>query len=501
MNKKLIKQEEQPVYAEIPSRPVATITQGKKTNRLVKGVNNYFGELKYKLNNNEIPTGKYTIPAVFLAAATGPSLIKSLVFNPIGFAKGLGWSIAGGEGVNAGSKIITGKTWGENVNELTGLDEDIADYTNVGYLLGPKVGKTLKNGISKVINKPAVYEILPNGKEVKLSKFNKKLIDQSNIYDISSNSKLPQKKTLPIKETLTNLQLKFVNNIFGKKPNIVSQFIPDKKSLYNFGEQSIPSNYLRSRLETGGWDKLGISEDSYIMIPKTHRLNNSISAKYIDLKPVYNNDDFFKVNTRKFILSSLMKKAPTTISSSHYDPSTSSVYINENDWEKIIEPQIKKLLDTHPDLIRNLKNISRSHEDFHLTHHSSMMQEKNRNKLNDLDVLTKISEDKVEFPGFDYNTLDDVTRKYFTRSRGTEMMARFSQLRDYYGIYDSNQPLTLKQWNHAKQHYPYNNNMREFFNGVIDPKTFLNYMNKIVPISAAAIYGLSNITENKENEE
>ena len=58
--------EEQPVYAKIPPRPVATITQGRKTNRLVKGINNYFGELKYKLNNNEIPTGKYTIPAVFL---------------------------------------------------------------------------------------------------------------------------------------------------------------------------------------------------------------------------------------------------------------------------------------------------------------------------------------------------------------------------------------------------------------------------------------------------
>lgn len=159
---------EEYVYATIPPRPVETITQGRKTNRLVTGINNYFGELKYKLNNNEVPTGKYTIPAVFLTAATGPALLKSLITNPIGFAKAFGLSIAGGEGVNAGSKMLTGKTWGENISELTGLDQDVADYTNVGYLLGPKMGKIIKNGFSKAINRPKAWEILPDGTEKRI---------------------------------------------------------------------------------------------------------------------------------------------------------------------------------------------------------------------------------------------------------------------------------------------------------------------------------------------
>jgi hypothetical protein len=49
---------------------------------------------------------------------------------------------------------------------------------------------------------------------------------------------------------------------------------------------------------------------------------------------------------------------------------------------------------------------------------------------------------------------------------------------------DSNQPLTLEQWEHAKKYYPFDNDMQEFFDAVVDPKKFLEYMNKVVPISA-----------------
>jgi hypothetical protein len=47
---------------------------------------------------------------------------------------------------------------------------------------------------------------------------------------------------------------------------------------------------------------------------------------------------------------------------------------------------------------------------------------------------------------------------------------------------DSNQPLTLEQWEHAKKYYPFDNDMQEFFDAVVDPKKFLEYMNKIVPV-------------------
>ena len=463
---------EQYVYATIPPRPVETITQGRKTNRLVQGINNYFGELKYRLNNTEPIPGKYTLPAVFLAASTGPALVKTIVTNPTGFLKTLGLSFIGGKSVDAASKAITDKTWGENISDLTGLDTDIADYTNIGYFIGPKLFKSTKGLIKKLINRPQAWEILPDGTKVKLP------TESVKYHQEIPSPKLPQER------------------LFGSKSTKSSQFIPNEQTLYEFGERYKPSTYFEHRLKTGGWDKLGISNESYIMIPKNHRLaTNEFTAKSLGIEPMFGNDDFVKVNTRKFILSMINRKPNSTTSGSYYNGGNQDVYIDSKDWTELIEPQIKDLLDTHPDLRQNLEDIVKAHELFHFTHLSGKLQGRYRNNVNNTNIISEIPSNKVSFHGVDYNLLDDEMRDYFTRSYGTEMMARFSQLRDFFGIYDSKQPLTIEQWNYAKKHYPFNNDMRQFFNCVTDPKKFLKHMNKIVPIS---VYGLLNINDDEE---
>lgn len=47
-----------------------------------------------------------------------------------------GAGMLGGYGVDKASEYFTGKTWGQNMSELTGLPEPVADFTNFGYMLG-----------------------------------------------------------------------------------------------------------------------------------------------------------------------------------------------------------------------------------------------------------------------------------------------------------------------------------------------------------------------------
>ena len=99
--------------------------------------------------------------------------------NPTGTLKTMGKSMLGGIGVDATLNTTVGKDWGEVVHDLTGLDEDVADFTNVGYVLGPSafnlvkhLGKRVLNGgnniIKNFIYRPKAWEILPDGTEVKL---------------------------------------------------------------------------------------------------------------------------------------------------------------------------------------------------------------------------------------------------------------------------------------------------------------------------------------------
>lgn len=458
----LVKQQEFPQHLTVPEIDHGTITQGKKVNPIIRGINNYFGELKYAINNGEIPTGKYTIPATIIAAYSLPVIGKAIITNPLSTAKTFGKSILGGVGVDAALNATTGKDWGENIHDLTGLDKDVADYTNAGYFLGPSIfnaGKRVltggKNVIKNLIHKPKAWEVLPDGTEIVVP------IDKA-----------------PIAEVVTEST--------GRKG-----FTPDLKSLTAFGERVRPQTLLQYRLESGGYDKLGIGENTSIIIPENHRF-----AQLSTLNPNNFVNGFVKVDGKKFINRTFSQKPNDTKYKSNYDPHNQDIYVDPNAWEDIVEPEVMEIIKNNPDLLENFKNMTKTHELFHLTQLAKKIQAHPKDKAAWKNAIKQLREDTIEFPGVDYNKLPEYVSQYFKSASGTEMMARFSQLRDYYGIYDSSVPLTLEQWNHAKKHYPYNNNMEEFFDCITDPKTFIDYMNKIVPVFTAL--GLLNNNTNEE---
>lgn len=62
--------------------------------------------------------------------------IKNTITNPNTYkeiAKSIGSGIAGGTAVNAVSELATGKTWGENMAQSTGMSADLGEWTNPGF--------------------------------------------------------------------------------------------------------------------------------------------------------------------------------------------------------------------------------------------------------------------------------------------------------------------------------------------------------------------------------
>ena len=108
-----------------------TITQGEYNNsisrNIVRPINNYFRELKYDLSQENIPKGKYTIPAAILGGVGIGSLFDIPIFVNAA-------AIGGAEGANltanGASRIITGRNLAQNVSKYTGLDIEPAEIVS-----------------------------------------------------------------------------------------------------------------------------------------------------------------------------------------------------------------------------------------------------------------------------------------------------------------------------------------------------------------------------------
>lgn len=109
-----------------------TVSEKKETLAPIQAVNNYVGELKYDMSQGNIPKGKYTWPLAALAT-TGVGQFLAAPVTTLGGAAG---GYLGGKAFDAGSNLITGKPWAENVNNWTGLDKNAAEITNPGTILG-----------------------------------------------------------------------------------------------------------------------------------------------------------------------------------------------------------------------------------------------------------------------------------------------------------------------------------------------------------------------------
>lgn len=117
----------------------AELREAENVNPIVNTINQYFREGKYTLNNNKVPTFKYSAPIVLLGGATGGAAIQA----PLAFLSSMGGAYVGEKAVDYSTKLATGKSWAENIHNWTGLDKEPAVMTNPGAFIGGTIGGTL----------------------------------------------------------------------------------------------------------------------------------------------------------------------------------------------------------------------------------------------------------------------------------------------------------------------------------------------------------------------
>lgn len=136
--------------------------------------------------------------------------------------------------------------------------------------------------------------------------------------------------------------------------------------------------------------------------------------------------------------------------------------------EDAFRPQGIVLMDSNHPLVRQNPSIAMSHELDHAIHFPAEKPE-----------------------GFDFSMFDDGTQQYFLRNNGSDLAARGSQIKDWYGITDPNQPITEEMLRNAAQNYVketgFDNDMSIFFKGIKDWKAAAKWLTKY-----ASMYTLIN---------
>ena len=256
---------------------------------------------------------------------------------------------------------------------------------------------------------------------------------------------------------------------------------------------------VRERLANGGFDKLGIGPDDYISIPKNHPLaplGELVKSDFTDgAKPT---------NPNIFALKTFLNTTPEHIRinaktflnelKTILDPLDSSVKeggANYNLMEKIIRsPMFGKYFKMN----QKYKNSVDAHEFWHAVDDVLKNLNKKPQPLANLAISNFFRRNEsVEVPGIDFSKIPQTVQDYFKGHDFTELKARLTQLKNYFGIKNPHQPITVDQWNYARRHYVNDmggdNNMQQLFRSVIDPKAFLDWINPKV----ASTVGLTSI--------
>lgn len=99
-------------------------------------------------------------------------------------------------------------------------------------------------------------------------------------------------------------------------------------------------------------------------------------------------------------------------------------------------------------------------------------QSKNVMVSHEVDHVIHTPNEKPEGNGFDFSKLSDEAREYFSYENGTEIAARGSQVKDYFGMTNDAQRITPEMLEYAKRHYVedygVDNNMSDFFSSITD---------------------------------
>lgn len=436
---------------------------------IVKG---YSGEIKQdnrsstrrfldqQMKNNKTPLGYITqtvLPSAAVAGTLvygGPAIINGIrtaVSNPSTATKTLvKEGIKGGVGavaLNAASKATTGKTWGEQVAQSTGVSSGLGEFTNPGFVLGSpayNIGKNLYSKGPKYIFDNLPYKTIDNvqGSISKIKNdaitFLKTPINENPIKAIKNRHKSLQVGKTP------RTDIQYDNNIYYNTHSTSIQDIDDPISQIR--------RRLRTRMNNKNYvysypnDGIGIYLDNNMYNPDY--IISQIPVKdYLSLKDVYK----MGVDKHSGLRDKIINAIQTPINYLKVNTEPAFAYTGGDRFIKVNKKALKDFGFDYPTTL--------SHEYNHALRNRSLDDGKLQRHL-----------------GFNYDHLAPTYRNYL--SSPTEIEARGTQLKNYF----NSDVITPDMLKYASQHYVpdtnMDNNMYQFFSGIKDWNLAANYLSK-----------------------
>lgn len=441
-------------------------------------VSGYSGEIKQddrssarryldqQMQNNQTPLGYITqtvLPSAAVAGALvygGPTIvngIRTAVSNPSSIlpaAKTLVKEgvkgIAGATAVNAASKATTGKTWGEQVAQSTGVSPDLGEFTNPGFILGPPVYNTSRNLYN--IGPKYIFDNLPYKTVYNVQKTLSGLTNDAITFLKTPANKNPLKA---IRDRHRSLQvgrqprtdIRYDGNVIVS-PYKLSKMVNDIDPVFQIRER------LRTRMNKGDY-LYSYPNDGYTIYMDENMYNPEYIISQIPVKDYLSFKDVYRLgidNGSRLsdkVLSAV--RTPGRYLSVNTEPAFA--YHGDSRFVKVNKKAIKDLGLDYSTIL--------SHEYNHALRNSG------------LDNATSKLQKHL---AFNYDHLASRYRNYL--SSPTEIEARGTQLKNYF----HKDVITPDMLKYASQHYVrdtgMDNNMYQFFSGIKDWNLAADYLSK-----------------------
>lgn len=382
------------------------------------------------------------------AAPYVSTLLTGAIFGPLSVAGGY----AGNEAVNKITNVASnGKynDWSDMMSKTTGMNPVLAEFFNIGNLAG---GFGMRNFGSKL--KP-VKDMAVGGNKWARARVISKAIDEA---VSKGNPKVAMR---------FNKKSSVISNATSTTPrfNISKEALPDYAHPNWQGDQFA---LLKERLANGGFDRLERISGGKAQTDKLIQTAVKMGMSPRELNPYAN--DFSPAFRQKILLSEPKYGTAESFKVPAYLGGFSS---RKGDYYAILNTHIAKHT---PSVVSSTK----AHELAHYTYNPNAVPPMSVYKL------------PTSNPNREY------LMGFGTKEVGTELTARGTQIKGYYGLKEEH-PITEDMLKYAADNYVkdtgYDNNMTDFFKGIVDYKEMAKWLTERSPLLILSMFN----TKNNEN--
>lgn len=404
--------------------------------------------LDSQMKNNKTPLG-YITQTVLPAAAVSSTIVyggpavasgtKAVISNPMSAMATLGKEvtkgIAGAGIVNSISKATTGKTWGEQVAQSTGVSSDLGEITNPGFALGHLTYNLVSQG-PKYIFDHLPYKTIYNT--------NRAVNDLTKDAKVFFNTPLSQN---PIHAVKRQQQRRAAKKAIEIDVESIGTYNVHKKSIINYGDE-IPQIRQRLAARMSKGDNLYSYYNEGTPSTPNDVISNIPTKEYLTFREAYDMLPDPENTLDKFANAIITPKA-------WWQFNTKPAFGFDNNGRRMIKINRKAIKDFNFDLSTTL-----SHEYNHMLKNGSVGADGNLQR----------------FIAFNYDHLPRGTKGYL--STPTEIEARGTQLKNYFDT----DVITSDMLKYAAKNYvkdtKIDNNMNQFFSGIKDWNQAADYITK-----------------------